>query len=104
MNSKFLEIRDRATTIPVIATITYSDDENEQKYFDHAGFDEDTIILTILSPNTQSECNSYNWDNRRITTAHQYIEEHFYELNNFDVIDIEFILGESENKKKPEII
>ena len=46
----------------------------------------------------------YHWprDTRTRPHAHAYIEQHWHELRDGDVIDIEFILGETAEPKLSE--
>ena len=39
------------------------------------------------------------WNDRTRMTAHQYIIDHWHELSDGDVIDVEFILGEKSTRK-----
>jgi hypothetical protein len=52
-----------------------------------------------LNGEGNSSADAYHWGDRTMQTAHIYIDEHFAELNDGDVIDVEFILGESTEKK-----
>ena len=47
----------------------------------------------------------FKWDtcSRTIHEAHCYIYKHFNELSSGDVIDVEYILGESNIKKRSEV-
>src|SRR5258706_9839487 len=72
-----------------------------------SGYAEDerhpTIMLTRLSGDgTASWSDVYGWADRTFTVAHNYIESHWYELKDGDVIDVEFILGETKVKKVSE--
>lgn len=106
VNAKFLEIRDRATCIPVLAIKTSPklsdqptvDDVIESKYFRRAGYDEFTIILIKLST-AESHYDCYEWSSQyTLGTAHKYIRDNYDSLENLQVIDCEVIRGE---KKKP---
>jgi hypothetical protein len=61
------------------------------------------------SPNLRSHCKPRGRRERRWRgdahtkpQAHQYIEQHWRELKDGDVIDVEFILGETDVKKTSE--
>lgn len=96
---KFLEIRDRATFIPALAIPICG--------YDHwlasrAGFgDRKYILLTQLSV-SQTHWDPCAWNSRTMSTAHQYIEIKFDSISNGDVIDVEYILGETKTKKQSE--
>lgn len=103
MKTKLVEIRDVATRIAAIAIKTQGDTAEEQQLFRMEGFGEHSVLL--LRPEQQKMfCDPFMWDNRRtMTTAHRYIEEHFDELPDASVVDVEVILGESETPKISEI-
>ena len=44
----------------------------------------------------------HEWNSRTMTAAHVYIEMHWSELSDGDVVDVEFILGETAQQKKSE--
>lgn len=51
----------------------------------------------------QAEYDSFNWSNARtMHVAHEYLKEHFDDLESGAVIDVEFILGETETPKRSE--
>lgn len=92
--SKEFEIRDVATMIPVMGTKIM-----ERSWLtSHAGWGEYIpVLLTKLHDGT-SNFDAYEWGHSRSRTmlhAHLYINEHWSELKDGDVIDIEYILGET---------
>jgi hypothetical protein len=109
MKTKTFEIRDRGTFIPALVVKLTSDGVLVDKYLlRRAGLDSDgshTISLTNLN-NGESHMDSYNWPGspmvRTMSVAHKYIEKHFDELETGSVIDIEFILGETNRPKVSE--
>ena len=99
MKTKIFEVRDNKTHIEVIATKLKADNVIEEYNLGHCGFDSDIVMLTNLET-METNYDSYNWDDTRtIRNAHNYINEHFDELENCAVIDIEFILGETKEPK-----
>ncbi len=117
MITKALEIRDRGTFIPVIATLMTPavDDgryEQESYLLARSGYGRDPmehplIMLCRMDANGgsshQASYDAYGWGGARtLTVAQQYILEHFEELHSGDVIDVEFILGESAEAKRSE--
>lgn len=95
MTNKLLEIRDRATFIPALAIQVSGDDGYLMR---RAGFKSPMVYLVALA--TERACyDPYNWGNRTMSNAHHYIAEHFDELRDGDVIDVEFILGETTAPK-----
>ena len=100
MQYKVLEIRDSCTFISVIAIKMEPKDEIEDFYLRREGFIKPHHVILVHIGNQMSQADPYSWGNRTMTTAHLYILEHFDELKSGDVVDVEFILGET---KKPKI-
>jgi hypothetical protein len=101
-NIKTVEIRDRATLIPAFAIRMLPSDEYELFLFKDAGYrwvDPSIMLIAIESP-WHSARSFDEWRNggRSFPVAHKWIEDHFDEIKNGDVIDVEYILGEKENK------
>lgn len=95
---KSLEIRDKATFIPALAIQVSGGDGY---LFRRAGFDRPIVYLIHLI-SERCAFDPFTWADRTMTTAHQYIEKEFDSLSDGDVIDVEFILGESSVKKLSE--
>ena len=98
---KLLEVRDRATLLPVFAIDTAASNEGQRYLLRRCGFNPDgkSIIIARLNGEGNSSADAYHWNDRTMQTAHLYIEEHFYELDDGDVIDVEFILKETDKPK-----
>ena len=97
MQVKLFEIRDRATFIPIMATkVDYYN--IEQKYLlERAGygFPSQMVILTQISSGSgNSLCDPYDWGDRTMRTAHEFITANFDILQDGDVVCVESILGE----------
>ena len=106
MKSVILEVRDRMTLIPVMATLlsnTSGENEYENKLMNRAGYGDPGLVLLTKLDGAVSECNMYNWGIRTMFEAHKYIAEHFDDLKSGDVIDIEYILGERDTPKTSEV-
>ncbi len=104
MNIKMLEIRDRATYIPVMAIKMVSEDPRERHHLRALGYgDGDPLIVLVMLGGPEAEYDPYKWGDRRtMLNAHQYIEEHYAELENCAVVDVEYILGEVSAPKESE--
>ncbi len=108
MISKLLEVRDRATFIPVLATAAQPDPYSiEQAYLlmrcgYHWGDRNNSVLLTKLNGGSITHNDANYWSNRTMKTAHQYIKEHWDDLKDGDVVDVEYILGESTSPKLSE--
>jgi hypothetical protein len=107
---KCLEIRDDCTFIPVIC-IRPVPDNPAQRYLlrrdGYRGNDQEQCIIMIDAQCRGVAYDPYDWDRRRGRTmgnAHHYIAEHWAELADGDVIDVEYILGESAAKKQSESV
>lgn len=106
MEAKALEIRDKATFIPALA-ININPSNDEQRYLmRRIGYPCDgapNIALTNLNMDGGPAWNDpYGWGDRTYAIAHNYILEHWAELKDGDVIDVQFILGETPEKKVSE--
>lgn len=127
MQTKILEIRDVATYFAVLcvdmnpgeqypANGTMTEDELEQSleaytarryHLRRVGYPCDgrpNIGITHLSANGRPFNNDpYSWGGRTYPVAHNYIIEKWAELKDGDVVDVEFILGETTQPKQSEL-
>ena len=102
MEVKTLEIRDRATFIPVVAVRLSGRDVPEEYLLRRAGwYGREFVLLTELN-GLRNNVFPYYWDDRTYSTAHKYIIEYWDEIENGQVIDVEFILGETDKPKVSE--
>lgn len=107
MEVKCLELRDRGTFIPVIC-IRPVPDNPEQRYLlrrdGYAGNETEHCIIMIDAQCRGVAYDPYDWtkDARTKPRAHLYIQEHWAELMDGDVIDVQFILGETDKPKVSE--
>jgi len=102
MKTKMLEIRDRMTMIPVLCIELGNADTAAGYYLlVRAGIDYPTILLVSFTKD-KAVVNPYEWGDRTYQTAHSFIELNWGTIQEGDVIDIEFILGETKEKKKSE--
>ena len=104
LDNKVLEVRDSATHIPVLAIRMLAKNGIQNYYVhDRMGYPRDgSGIAMILLNDCDGNCDPYSWGDRTRATAHHYIYDHFEELNDGDVVDVEFILGEKPSKKVSE--
>lgn len=104
MEVKCLEVRDAGTFIPVICIRPVPENE-EQRYLlrrdGYSGSELEHCIIVVRNQCLGCSYDPYNWpnDTRTMTQAHGYIERHWGELRNGDVIDVEYITGESATQK-----
>ncbi len=97
MDTKLIEIRDRATLVPALAIQVSAADGYLMR---RAGFGDEPMIYLVMLATEKCRYDPYNWDNPRMMgNAHRYIVEHWDQLSSGDVVDVEFILGESKAPK-----
>lgn len=120
MIAKALEIRDRATFVPALAVemtplnpydyyevIPNEEAAEAQRYLlRRCGYplDPPSILLTRLDGSGRATADPYDWGDRTFQVAHDYITKHWASLSDGDVVDVEFILGESTTPKASERI
>lgn len=101
MKTKLFELRDRATFIPIICVYCGRDyDEISNFLLARCGYGYGcNILMTALVGGKKAHCDPYDWADRTYQVAHLYIIQHWDELINGQVIDVEFILGETTSPK-----
>jgi hypothetical protein len=106
MEIKCLELRDTNTFIPVICIRPVAENESQRYLLQRDGYRADHSEHCIIMIDAQCRGCSYdpyNWIGSRTKgQAHSYIEEHWHDLTDGDVIDVQFILGETKDKKRSE--
>lgn len=103
--SKLFEIRDSATFIPVIATLLESDVYEESYLLGRSGYqnyDGPTSVIVTRLNDCLSANDPHEWTNRTMYVAHKHIERHFHDLKTGDVIDVQYLLGETSVPKVSE--
>jgi hypothetical protein len=119
MKAKALELRDRATFIPILCVDMnpgiYRDDgpgmsteyEAQRYLLRRVGYPCDgrpNIIVTRLAGSGHATNDPDQWGGRTFPVAHHWIIEHWNELKDGDVVDVEWILGETQAPKSSERI
>ena len=96
---KRVEIRDRATLVPAVALRVNGMDDPLLR---RAGFENPLVILIHL---VDSKCHwdPYDWNNRTMCQAHQWLEQNWECFVDGEVVDVEFILGETKKAKVSEL-
>jgi hypothetical protein len=109
MEIKTFEIRDRATFIPAIAIKVGPRNEAERYLWGRAGYgttaESQSNYIMLSGINGEANILTYDsfWrNNRTMSTAHQYIKDNWDMLVNGQVIDVEYILGETKKPKASE--
>lgn len=101
---KALEIRDEGTKISMFAIKVFGDNEAQRAVCRDAGYgDSDNLVILLGAHDCQGHYspNCQRGHTRQI--AHQFIREHFDELKDGDVVDVEFITGRRPAPKESEI-
>jgi hypothetical protein len=106
IESKIIEIRDVATRIDALA-IRMCGGVNaiQNYYFRSSGYPEDGSSIMLMVLYTGKATNDpYEWESlglgpRTMPVAHNWILDHFSELKDGDVVDVQFILQETPHKK-----
>lgn len=111
MTVKLVEIRDSATCIPAMAVHLRNRDEAEF-FLLRAGYSKEQIggreddvepyIILWRLVGGEANYDPYGWTNRTMAHAHKYLIDHWREVTSGDVVDVEFILGESQAPKRSE--
>jgi hypothetical protein len=106
MEVKCLELRDAKTFVPVICIRPVPDNEKQRYLISRDGYRGDDSEFCVIMIDAQCRgvaYNPYHWrDQRTKGHAHMYIQEHWHELKDGDVIDVQFILGETPSPKQSE--
>jgi len=104
MQTKLIELRDRGT---FIACLAVSIDGNDGYLARRAGYGDRCILfMRADGRSTMTRCevtyDPYDWRDRTFTTAHLWLTEHWDEVRDHDVVDVEYILGETDAPKRSE--
>ena len=107
MNVKVLEVRDRATMIPVMAVQLGAANNTERWLLMVAGYGYSTddhkgyiLLCQINGGRGEMVSDPFMHKMPEMQQAHIYIQDHWAELDHGAVIDLEFLRGE---KDKPAI-
>ena len=103
MEVKLFEVRDRMTFLPIFAISTRGDNPAQDYLLRRCGFNSgEAIIIARLNGENNSSADAYHWNDRTMQTAHLFIDENFHGLKDGAVIDVQFILGETDKPKTSE--
>jgi hypothetical protein len=107
MKAKALEIRDEGTFIPALAVDMNPTQDSQRYLLRRCGYACDgrpNVILTRLDGSGKATNDPYEWGGRTYPVAHNYIIENWDALSDGDVVDVQFILGETTQPKVSERI
>lgn len=101
---KALEIRDEGTTISMLAIRPVPDNPHQRAILRHAGYGEpESYVFLLGAHDLEGSYDPFKQRGHTRRQAHLWIREHFDELKDGDVVDVEFILGKKPEPKKSEI-
>jgi len=103
--AKALEIRDEGTFIAALAVDMNPTTDAQRWLLRRCGYPCDgrpNIVLTRLDGNGTATNDPHTWGGRTWPVAHGYIIEHWATLRDGDVVDVSFILGETDAPKVSE--
>jgi hypothetical protein len=104
MEIKCLEIRDAGTFVPVICIRPVPLNEAQRYLLRRDGYSggiDESCIIYINAQCRGVAYDPYDWPSNPRThrVAHDYIRNNWPTLKDGDVIDVEFILGETNERK-----
>lgn len=98
MLTKAIEIRDVMTFIPALATKI----DSSHYVCRRAGYKNGNYVLLTNLTGPRTESDPYSWNNSTMTPAHQWIIDHWDEIKDDMVIDVQYLRGETSEPKKSE--
>ena len=101
---KVIELRDRLTFIPCIAIKLSPQKIEEAWLIQRAGYGPSTpyVLFGRADCGIPFQYDPSGFGDRTMTAAHQHIIENFDEIEHGGLVDVEFILGETEEPKTSE--
>ena len=107
MQVKVLEIRDEGTFFPMLCiNMGWCENEAQHRLLHGVGYPLDgrpnIAVCHARCSYDRITNDPFQHDGRTYPVAHHYIIDHWDELNDGDVVDVQFILGETTTKKKPQ--
>lgn len=109
MQTKMIEIRDSMTTIAALAIRMIANDLKEYSFLWREGYPKDGSSIVLMRLSDQKATNDpYKWHAlgmglRTMQISHDFIINHWDEIESGDVVDVEYILNETTAPKTPEI-
>jgi hypothetical protein len=105
---KLFEVRDRGTFLPCIGIacglLEVGLGFREFKLLERSGYGQRLILFGRLEGGEFSfDPYDHKGGARTVAEAHRYIAEHWDDLESGTLIDVEFVLGESEAPKESEL-
>lgn len=117
MEVKLIELRDRGTFIPMMAIRLTWRDLTERFLLRRAGFGDEqiapessseepyVIMCSLVDGDIGAQYDPYHWKNQRtFGTSHRYLIKYWNVVQSGQVVDVEYILGETQQPKQSELI
>ena len=107
MTCKTIEIRDRGTFVPALAVRLDPSDERDRWLLARSGFgstadaQREYVLLINLVKDAPYDAFGHG-PARTLGVAHRHLIEHFDEVANGAVVDVEYLLGERAEPKPSE--
>lgn len=96
MQTKLLEVRDHTTRIPVLAMAIGPDSEAAAALLRRCGLTDSKGVVILNLKDQTAQKDFCGWKNSpTMATAHAYIDGRFDKLSDGDVVDVEYILGDT---------
>lgn len=100
---KFIEILDRNTFIPAVAIdMSLSGNSFNDYLLRRAGYGETRCVLLTRVDGGKACYDPFDWGDRTFHVAHKYIAEEWDSIFDAEVIDVEYLLGETTKAKESE--
>ena len=111
MICKAFEVRDEGTHLPVLAVKLLPHDERERLILDRAGYGQDVIaqghhvlLISLADRSSFATTDPHgHYGGRTLKHAHFHIDEYFDTLPSGSVIDVQYLLGETQTPVKTEL-
>jgi hypothetical protein len=112
MEAKTIEVRDAMTFIPVLAVNLKPGNLDDRYLLARAGYSPHPeeqaryVILIRIEGKMAAHYDPIDWssDTRTMPTAHQYLIDHWDDVESGDIVDVQFILGETDEPKVSEAL
>ena len=108
MEVKAFELRDAGTFVPVLAIRLNPANEPERYLLGRAGYGtsaerQATYVVMLGANDLAAKYSPLDWgDNRSRQVAHQHITDNWDKLTSGMVVDVQYILGETDKPKASE--
>jgi hypothetical protein len=100
---KYFEIRDRATYIPAFAVKLWPQTDRDVAVHFGMGWREGNEPVYLVWPAMKlAHYDPYAWADRTMLNAHRHIRDNWGGLESGAVVDVEYILGETDSPKPPQ--